>query len=163
MVGDIEVVAAATDPSAALDTLAGLPDVDRVLLKSARRVYLLMNRTQIGVRCPAPDNAGSTLLHLTGSSAHFNLLRAARADRGWRLTSEGLHGSNGALRTAASEEEIYAALDLPLIPPEIRNGDDEIAAADAARCPAAHATKTSAATFTCTRSGATAATRSRRW
>jgi DNA polymerase (family X) len=129
MVSDIEVIAAAADPSAALDTLAGLPDVDRVLLKSARRVYLLVNRTQIGVRFPTPDNAGSTLLHLTGSSGHFNLLRARASDRGWRLTSEGLHGSNGALRAAALEEEIYAALDLPLIPAEIRNGDDEIAAA----------------------------------
>ena len=38
MVGDIEIVAAATDPSAALDTIVGLPDVDRVLHQSARRV-----------------------------------------------------------------------------------------------------------------------------
>jgi DNA polymerase (family 10) len=81
------------------------------------------------VRVPEPDNAGSTLLYLTGSTGHFDLLRARASDRGWRLTSEGLQGPNGATR-AASEEEVYRALDLPLIPPEIRNGDDEIAAAD---------------------------------
>jgi DNA polymerase (family 10) len=135
MVSDIEVVAASSDPASALDTLVGLPDVDRVLLRSARRLYLLVNRTQIGLRFPTPDNAGSTLLYLTGSAAHFNLLRARAADRGWRLTSEGLHGSDGALRTSLAEEEIYAALDLPWIPPEIRNGDDEIAAADRGALP----------------------------
>jgi DNA polymerase (family 10) len=128
-VSDIEVVAAATDPSSALETIPGLPDVDRLLLKSARRVYFVMNRTQIGVRFPEPDNAGSTLLYLTGSTGHFNLLRGRASDSGWRLTSEGLQGPHGERRTAASEEEIYAALDLPLIPPEIRNGEDEIAVA----------------------------------
>jgi DNA polymerase (family 10) len=130
MVSDIEVVAAASDPSSAVDTIVGLPEVDRLLLKSPRRVYLLMNRTQIGVRFPKPDNAGSTLLYLTGSAGHFNLLRERASDRGWRLTSGGLHEPNGVLRAAASEEEIYAALDLPVIPPEIRNGDDEVAAAE---------------------------------
>ncbi|MEO8257101.1 MAG: PHP domain-containing protein [Acidobacteriota bacterium] len=129
MVGDIEVVAAAADPSPALEAVAGVPDLDRVLLKSARCAYLLVNRTQVGVRLPAPDNAGSTLLYLTGSAGHFNLLRRRAADRGWQLTSEGLQAPGGALRAAASEEEIYAALDLPWIPPEIRHGEDEIAAA----------------------------------
>jgi DNA polymerase (family 10) len=135
MVSDIEVVAAAPDPAAALDTIAGLPDVDRVLLKGARRVYLLVNRTQIGVRFPTPDNAGSTVLYLTGSAEHFNLLRGRAADRGWRLTSEGLQKPDGAPLTAASEAEIYTALDLPWIPPEIRNGEDEIAAADRGALP----------------------------
>jgi DNA polymerase (family 10) len=135
MVSDIEVVAASSDPSPALDAVGGLPDVDRLLYRSARRMYVLVNRAQIGVRFPEPDNAGSTLLYLTGSAGHFNLLRARAADRGWRLTSEGLHGPNGALRPARAEEEIYAALDLPLIPPEIRNGDDEIAAAERGALP----------------------------
>ena len=39
------------------------------------------------------------------------------------------------VRTASSEEELYAALDLPLIPPEIRNGEDEIAAAERGALP----------------------------
>ena len=135
MVGDIEVVAAAADPSSALDAIVDMPGLDRVLHKSARRVYLLVNRSQIGVRFPAPDNAGSTLLYLTGSAGHFNLLRRRASDRGWRLTAEGLQAADGARRTAASEEDLYAALDLPWIPPEIRNGDDEIAAADRGALP----------------------------
>jgi DNA polymerase (family 10) len=129
-VGDVELVAAAGDPSTAIDAIARLPDVDRWLYRGARRLYLLINRTQIGLRFPEPVNAGSTLLHLTGSTAHFQGLRARASERGWRLTSEGLHTSDGALRMAASEEEIYTSLGLPFIPPEVRNGEGEIAAAE---------------------------------
>jgi DNA polymerase (family 10) len=134
-VGDIELVAAAGDPSAAIDAIFRLPDVDRWLYKSARRLYLLSNRIQIGMRFPEPANAGSTLLHLTGSAAHFRGLRARASERGWRLTAEGLHTSDGALRTAESEEEIYRSLGLPYIPPEIRNGEGEIAAAEEGTLP----------------------------
>jgi DNA polymerase (family 10) len=129
-VGDIEIVAPAGDPSAAVDAVSQLPDVDRWLYRSSRRLYLLINRMQIGLRFPPPDNAGSTLLHLTGSTAHVRGLRARASERGWRLTSEGLHTSDGALRTAASEEEIYEMLGLPFIPPELRDGGEEIAAAE---------------------------------
>ena len=134
-VGDIELVAAAGEPSAAIAAIFRLPDVDRWLYKSARRLYLLSNRIQIGMRFPEPANAGSTLLHLTGSAAHFHGLRARASERGWRLTAEGLHTSGGALRTAESEEEIYRSLGLPYIPPEIRNGEGEIAAAEEGTLP----------------------------
>jgi DNA polymerase (family 10) len=45
------------------------------------------------------------------------------------LTATGLHGGDGTLHPAATEDEIYAALGLPCIPPEIRNGEDELAVA----------------------------------
>jgi DNA polymerase (family 10) len=134
-VGDLELVAASGDPSAAIAAIFRLPDVDRWLYKSARRLYLLINRIQIGMRFPEPVNAGSTLLHLTGSAAHFQGLRARAAERGWRLTSEGLHTSDGALRLAESEAEVYTSLGLPFIPPEIRNGEGEIAAAEEGALP----------------------------
>jgi DNA polymerase (family 10) len=134
-VGDLELVAASGDPSAAIAAIFRLPDVDRWLYKSARRLYLLINRIQIGMRFPEPVNAGSTLLHLTGSAAHFQGLRARAAERGWQLTSEGLHTPDGALRLAESEAEVYTSLGLPFIPPEIRNGEGEIAAAEEGALP----------------------------
>jgi DNA polymerase (family 10) len=129
-VGDVELVAAAADPSTAIDAISQLADVDRWLYRGARRLYLLINRTQIGLRFPQPDNAGSTLVYLTGSTAHLDGLRARASERGWRLTSTGLCTPGGALQMAASEEEIYRSVGLPLIPPEIRNGEGEIAAAE---------------------------------
>jgi DNA polymerase (family 10) len=134
-VGDVELVAATEDPSTAIEALSHLPEVDRRLYKGARRLYLLINRTQIGLRFPQPANAGSTLLYLTGSTAHFHGLRSRAAERGWRLTSQGLHTSDGLLQAAASEEEIYRSLGLPFIPPEIRSGEGEIGAAEQGTLP----------------------------
>jgi DNA polymerase (family 10) len=100
-----------------------------VLHRSERRLHVLNERVQVGVRLAEPANAGSILLYLTGSAAHFDALRAHAASVGWTLTAEGLHTSEGTLRPAATEDEIYAGLGLPCIPVEIRNGDVEIAAA----------------------------------
>jgi DNA polymerase (family X) len=129
MVGDIEILAPTDDPAPAFEALLELPDIARCLHRGPRRLYLLMDRVQVGVRCPAPDRAGAALLYLTGSAAHFAGLRAIAEERGGMLDPEGLIKAPGLPALAASEEELYAGLDLPWIPPEIRTGDDEIEAA----------------------------------
>ena len=129
MVGDIEILAPTDRPAEAIETLLGLPSSSQVLHRSDRRVYLLTDRLQVGVRLPAPSNAGADLLYLTGSRAHFEGLQARAAAGGWTLKAGGLHSGDGALTPAAEESVIYRALGLPVIPPEIRNGDDEIALA----------------------------------
>ena len=128
-VGDIEIVAPADQPAAAIDALLSLPTSSRVLHRSERRLYVLTDRVQIGVRLAEPANAGADLLYLTGSRAHFEALQAHAAATGWTLKAGGLYASDGTLTPAATEAEIYAALGLPWIPPEIRNGDEEIAIA----------------------------------
>ena len=128
-VGDIEVVAAADRPSAAIDALLDQEAPGRVLHRSDRRLYLLVDRVQIGLRLPPPANAGADLLYLTGSRRHFLALQDHAAGRGLSLNAGGLWSADGSLIPAASEHEIYAALGLPFIPPEIRNGEEEIALA----------------------------------
>jgi DNA polymerase (family 10) len=129
MVGDVEIVASCVDPAAAMAQVVPLGDEGRWLHRSERRIYILADRVQVGVRLPPPENAGADLLYLTGSSAHFAMLQAFASGAGWRLAAGGLYGHDGQLRPAAVEQEIYAALGLPNIPPEIRTGDDEIEAA----------------------------------
>jgi DNA polymerase (family 10) len=129
MVGDIEIVAATDDPGPPLAALAALPDVTRVLHRGPTRVYLLTDRVQVGVRCAGLGAAGAVLLQMTGSHAHLSALAALAAERQWTLDSDGLHATPDGSPMGASEDEIYAALDLPCVPPEIRNGTDEIVAA----------------------------------
>jgi DNA polymerase (family 10) len=135
-VGDIEIVAATSRPADAIAALLSAPDFSRVLHQTERRFYVLTDRMQVGVRLPAPANAGAPLLYLTGSAAHFEALQAHAAASGWRLTTDGLHGRDGALQPFATEEAIYAALGLPWIPPEIRDGAEEIAMASRGELPA---------------------------
>ena len=135
-VGDIEIMAATMHPADAIAELLRLPDVVRCLHRSDRRVYLLFERVQVGIRLPEPANAGAALLQLTGSSAHLAALRTHAEATEWRLTKDGLRRADGTLRPSATEEEIYAALGLPFIPPEIRDGVDEIQAAKSNALPA---------------------------
>jgi DNA polymerase (family X) len=125
-VGDIEIVAATDRPSAVLDALLEQEATARVLHRSDRRLYLLADRVQIGLRLPPSSNAGAELLHLTGSRLHFAGLQAHAADRGLTLNAAGLRSRDGTLMAAAREDAIYTALGLPFIPPEIRNGDEEL-------------------------------------
>jgi len=135
MIGDIEIVAATARPAEAADALLHAFEHPHVLHRSERRLYFLRDRVQIGVRLPEPANAGAALLALTGSNAHLDALRAHAAGAGWTLASNGLHTAGGQLRPSPTEDEIYATIGLPCIPVEIRNGDDEIAAAAAGTLP----------------------------
>ena len=134
-VGDIEIVAATTDPADAIAELLRLPGIVRSLHRSDRRLCLLLERVQVSVRLPEPSNAGAALLQVTGSAAHLAALRAHADTTSWRLTKDGLRSADGALRPSATEEEIYGALDLPFIPPEIRNGAEEVPAAKSGALP----------------------------
>jgi DNA polymerase (family 10) len=135
MVGDIEVIAPTTDVRAALDRVLQLPDIARTLHRAATRLYILIDRVQVGVRCPPPEEAGAALLSLTGSARHLRALQTLALERGGRLGPEGLLASGSTRPIAATETDIYHALGLPLIPPEIRNGDGEIEAAAAGSLP----------------------------
>ena len=97
---------------------------------------MLIERTQIGVRFPEPDTAAATLLHATGSVAHVAALRARAAQSGWQLSADGLVGPAGTRHPTPSEEHLYAVLGLQYVPPEIRNGEDELDAARLGTLPA---------------------------
>jgi DNA polymerase (family X) len=129
MVGDIELVASTEQPADAITLLLDQPDIVRCLHRSQRRLYLLLERVQVGIRLPEPANAGAALVHATGSAAHVSALRVHANAEGWRLTRDGLTDANGGLHPMASEEDLYAALKLPFIPPELRDSGDEIDAA----------------------------------
>jgi len=126
LVGDIEILAPAERPAAAIDALLALPTAAHVLHRSERRLYSLADRMQIGVRLPPPTAAATELLYLTGSRAHFDWLQTRAASRGLTLTASGLQSGDGTVISTPTEADIYAALGLPFIPAEIRNGDDEI-------------------------------------
>jgi DNA polymerase (family 10) len=135
MVGDIEIFASLDNPAAVVDGILALPDVSRFLHRSARRVYFLVERVQVGVRFPEPPNAAAALLYHTGSPAHFAALQKYADALGFQLTPSGLH-KNGVLHPAAVEDDIYGALGLPTIPAEIREGADEVALASRGTLPA---------------------------
>jgi DNA polymerase (family X) len=117
-VGDIEIIAALETPADAIADLIRMPETGRVLHQSERRLYLLLDRVQLGVRFPRPSEAGAALLHTTGSREHVRRLEGFARDRNIDIFAP-----------AATEDEVYARLGLSFIPAEIRSGDDELRAA----------------------------------
>ena len=84
------------------------------------------------MRVVPPKSFGAAWIYLTGSKAHNVALRARAVERGWKLSEWGLFaGRDGRASGSrgATEEEVYAALDLAWVPPELREDEGELVAA----------------------------------
>ena len=126
LVGDLEIVASTADPATALAEMDALPDIESTGHRGSRRIYFVIDRVQVGVRCPDPTAAGAALLQLTGSPSHVERLHGLAEHRRLSFEPDGLRSIDHGRLVASTEEEIYRALELPFIPPELRNGEDEL-------------------------------------
>ncbi|HZC29745.1 MAG TPA: helix-hairpin-helix domain-containing protein, partial [Gaiellaceae bacterium] len=137
-VKDLDVIATATDPSA---LLAALGDIDLVETAAGTENNTARATThtglQIDVRVVAPDQFGNVLQHLTGSKAHNMALREMVVRRGLHVSEYGvLDDATGQTHRCATEEEVYALLGLPWIPPELREDRGELRFTSAGDVPA---------------------------
>jgi DNA polymerase (family 10) len=127
-VKDLDVIATASDPPALLAAFAGL---DVVESSSSPGDNAARARTHTGMvvdlRVVEPDQFGNVLQHLTGSKAHNMALREAVVRRGLHVSEYGiLDDATGETHRCATEEEVYARLGLPWIPPELREDRGEL-------------------------------------
>jgi len=130
-IGDIDVVAASSDPQALADDFAGAPFADEVLAHGPKKVFIVTGGIEVDLRIVAPEAYGSLLHHFTGGQAHNIVLRERAVKRGINISEYGLaKAGTGEYEPIATEEEIYARLDLPFIPPELREDTGEIEAAE---------------------------------
>jgi DNA polymerase (family 10) len=136
-VGDLDILATAADVSV-MDDFVHAPLVERVLghgeTKSSVR---LASGLQADLRLVPVESRGAALQYFTGSKQHNIELRDRAIRRGYRLNEYGLFTADGVTRVAGdTEADIYAALDLPWIAPELREMRGEFAAAEAGALPA---------------------------
>ncbi|HET7028080.1 MAG TPA: DNA polymerase/3'-5' exonuclease PolX [Candidatus Limnocylindrales bacterium] len=145
-IGDIDLLVETAAPAAAIAAITSLGAVDRVLGQgSVRASVQLLRGPQVDLMVMPPGEAGTYLVHFTGSAAHNVRLRAIARDRGWSLSEKGylrigddgepLTGVSAELRTFETEEEAYGFLGLPFIAPELREDRGEIEAALAGSLP----------------------------
>jgi DNA polymerase (family 10) len=127
-VRNINVVVATKDSEAVIDCLATFPRVSRIEERGESAATARLSAgLKVELVCARPDSFGAALVYSTGSRAHIERLRALAEEKGLQLDNEGL--SRGGRRVAAkSEEEVYKALGLPYIPPELREDEGEIEA-----------------------------------
>lgn len=134
-VGDLDVVASAADFEPCMKQLKSFPDVAEVLGSGATKTtVVLKSGLQVDLRVVPPQSFGAALLYFTGSKAHNIHLRRIAQEFGLLLNEYGLFRGKKAV-AAKSEEEVYGALKLPWITPELREDRGEIEASAKGRLP----------------------------
>jgi len=135
-VGDLDllVTGPACEPdvvSAAVDHVASLPLIDKLLAKGQNKVsFTLRSNLQVDVRLLPRACYGAALQYFTGSKMHNVALRQRAIKRGLTLNEYALARlEDNTIVAAATEEAIYRALDLDYIPPELRENCGELEAA----------------------------------
>ena len=145
-IGDLDLLAETDQAAALIDRFVGLGAVDSVVNRGAYKAAVrLLRGPQVDLMIMPPGEAGTYLVHFTGSKEHNVRLREIARDRGWSLSEKGflrigedgepLTGAQAELRTFETEEEAYRFLDLPFIEPELREDHGEIEAARSGRLP----------------------------
>jgi DNA polymerase (family X) len=129
-IGDLLVLASGAEPRPSLAAWADRLPAAEVRRRGRDAVTFQWDGEEITVRAVTDPGLGAALVHYTGSRAHVAQLADRARVSGLRLTPGGLLDASGTLRATASEADLYAALDLPWIPPERRHGLDEIALAE---------------------------------
>jgi DNA polymerase (family 10) len=136
--GDIDVLVASTHPLAVIDAFTRLPIVKQVLGAGETRASIVtVADVQIDLRVVAPEAIGAALQYFTGSKEHNVRLRAMAVRQGLRVNEYGVFRIDDDTRNLGSrtEAEVYAALGLPWIAPELREGAGEIELARAGKLP----------------------------
>jgi DNA polymerase (family X) len=147
-IGDLDLLAETDTPDEVVDTFCRLPSVEAVLGRGLHKAAVRIGGRgpQVDLMVMRPGQAGTYLIHFTGSKEHNVRLRAMARDKGWSLSEYGFArideageiiaaDQGGELRVFATEAEAYAFLGLPFIEPELREDRGEIEAALAGRLP----------------------------
>ncbi|MGC2637858.1 MAG: DNA polymerase/3'-5' exonuclease PolX [Acidobacteriaceae bacterium] len=141
-VGDLDILAtgpccAEDKVSAAVEYAANYPPAATMLAKGQNKVsFRLRSGLQVDVRLLPEGSYGAALQYFTGSKMHNVSIRQRSLKRGYTLSEYALaRVEDGSFVAGATEEEIYGALGLDWIPPELRENNGEIEAAEQHRLP----------------------------
>jgi DNA polymerase (family 10) len=139
-IGDVDLLVASSSPGPVMDALVRAPSVERVLAQGETKTSVIVTRgLQIDLRVVPPHSWGAALLYFTGSKEHNVRLRGHALKKKLLLNEYGLYRVGAEARgqeiASKTEEEIYAALGMDWMPPELREDHGEIDAAIARSLP----------------------------
>ncbi len=134
-IGDLDILVTSPAPDDVMTRFTAYPDVKRVVSRGPTRATVrLSNGLQVDLRAVEPDAYGSALQYFTGSQAHSIELRKIAQAKKLKLNEYGVY--EGTRRAAGrTEQDVYTALGLDWIPPELREARGEIELARTHRLP----------------------------
>jgi len=137
-VGDLDLVVDSDDSTAVMDRLHAWKETSAVLLRGETKTSVRGPRgVQIDLRVVEHRSFGAALQYFTGSKEHNVRLRSRARERGLTINEYGVYElgpegdaasrqTKGALVAGVTEEDVYASVGIAWVPPELREGRDEI-------------------------------------
>jgi len=136
-VRDFDLLITSTKPAKVMGTFTSLPQVAEVLVHGETKATIRHREgIQVDLRVVEPESFGAALQYFTGSKEHNIHVRELASRIGLKVSEYGVFNEATGKRIAgATEEEVYRAIGLPYIPPELREDAGEIEAALEGRLP----------------------------
>ncbi len=137
-VKDVDLLVTSTEPARVIRTFTTLPSVAEIMAQGPTKASVRhQGGLAIDLRVVEPAAFGAALQYFTGAKDHNVRVREIASRRGLRISEYGVFDeATGARVAGATEEEVYATVGLPWIPPELRENQGEIEAAREGRLPA---------------------------
>lgn len=134
-IGDADFLAISSKPESVMDFFTSMPEVMHVHGKGTTKSMIkLQNGMDVDLRVVPKESFGAALSYFTGSKDHNVALRRIAQEKGLKLNEYGLF--RGEKRIAGeTEEEVYKALGLSYVPPELRENQGEVEAARKGKLP----------------------------
>lgn len=134
-VGDIDLLAVADGKSQIMDRFVHYDEMAEVLAHGdTKSSIVLRSGVQVDLRLVEEKSFGAALQYFTGSKAHNIAVRKRGQERGLKVNEYGVFKGERCV-AGKTEEEVYAKVDLPFIPPELREDSGEIEAAEKQKLP----------------------------
>ena len=137
VIGDIDLLASSKKPAAVIEYFVAQPGILKITAQGETKASVILDGGfQCDLRVVADKEFPFALAYFTGSKEHNIVMRQRAIQRGLRLNEYGLFKSNTEthdpklLVSCQDEAEIFAKLDLPLVPPELREDHGEFAAGE---------------------------------
>ncbi|MDI6728851.1 MAG: DNA polymerase/3'-5' exonuclease PolX [Thermodesulfovibrionales bacterium] len=134
---DIDILATSDNPKEVMRVFVHLPHVKDVLMHGPTKSTVIIHEDlQVDLRVVEKESYGAALAYFTGSKAHNIRLREMAMKKGLKINEYGIFREKDKKKIGGeTEEDIYKILGLPYIPPELREDQGEIEAAQEGRLP----------------------------
>lgn len=130
-IGDIDILAISNNEEETMKKFRNMSRVSKVVVKGKKKTSVIFDKKiQVDLRLISKDSFGSALQYFTGSKAHNIALRKIASKKNYKLSEYGLYSTkNNKKVSGKTEKEVYKKLGLTWIPPELREDNGEIEAA----------------------------------
>ena len=126
-VGDIDYVVVSDIPEKVMDYFVKMPEVDEVISRGSSKTFVRLNNgMDVDLLVVPQESFGSSLQYFTGNKEHGVAMRKIALAKGLHLNEWGIFDNDKKRVAGFTEEEVYQALELDWIPPEMRENTGEI-------------------------------------